>query len=117
MRGVAVALLAAAGACSANSRDVVPESRDTVVVPPPSASAQAAGGYEYVARRPLAVVALAEARGLPADDVRAAIDHLADALDACVTERSRGERPTPGAARLLAQIDDQGRIANTSLRV
>jgi hypothetical protein len=110
-------MLAAAAACSANARDVVPESRDTVVVPPAAGSAQPAGGYEYVVRRPLALVALAEARGLPVDAARAAIDHLADALDACVTERSHGEGPASGAARLVAQIDDEGRIANTSLRV
>jgi hypothetical protein len=95
----------------------VPESHDTVVVPPAAGSAQPTGGYEYVVRRPLAVVALAEARGLPVEAARAAIDHLADALDACVTERSHGAGLTSGAARLVAQIDDEGRIANTSLRV
>jgi hypothetical protein len=110
--GLAAALLCAA--CGANTRDVVPESHDTVVAPQPAA--RAAGGYEYVAKRPLAMVALAEARGVPADAAQAAIDHLADALDACVTERSAGGSIS-GAARLVAQIDGNGQVANTSLRV
>ncbi len=92
----------------------MPESRDAVVAP--QATARPASGYEYVAKRPLAVVALAEARGIPADAAHAAIDHLADALDACVTERSAGG-PLSGAARLVAQIDGDGHVANTSLRV
>jgi hypothetical protein len=73
-------------------------------------------GYDYVARRPLAVVALAEARGIDPAVARLAVDRLADALDACATDRSRSGAPD-GAARVVAQIDPNGTIAGTSLRV
>src|SRR5207253_10076632 len=75
----AALLLAASAACGANTRDVVPESHDTVVTP--ERSARPTGEYEYVAKRPLAVVALAEARGVPADAAQAAIDRPAGAAD------------------------------------
>jgi hypothetical protein len=96
-------------------RDVIPESRDVVAsVPTPG---QGSEGYQYVARRPLAVVGLAEARGIDLEIARAAVDHLADRLDACVTEEGRNGPPVEGAARVVAQIDANGNVAATSVRV
>jgi hypothetical protein len=97
------------------SRDVIPESRDTVATAP--APGRGAEGYEYVARRPLAVVALAEARGVAMVTARAAVDRLADRLDACVTEERRNGEPVEGAARVIVQINDGGDVAATSVRV
>ena len=74
-------------------------------------------GYEYVAKRPLAVVALAEARGIDAAVARAAMDRLADEMDACATEEGRRGTLVEGAARVVAQIDDGGIVAGTSMRV
>src|SRR5258708_31059495 len=65
----------------------------------------------------MAVVALAEARAIPADVARAAVDRLADALDACVTERSRHGPLVKGAARLVAQIGGSGAVEATNLRI
>jgi hypothetical protein len=114
-RAAAAAMAAlAVASCSGGTRDALAPSRDIVVDAGPAASA---GTYEYVARRPLGVVALAEARGLPAAASRAAIDHLADALDACVTDQAHGGAPPRGAARVVAQLGDDGGIANVSLRV
>jgi len=99
----------------------VPESRDVVVTsagPAGSAGGPAGDqGYDYVARRPLAVVALAEARGLDPVVARAAIDRLADALDTCATEEGRKGTLVNGAARVVAQIDGDGRVAGTSVRI
>jgi hypothetical protein len=111
---VAVALVACAGAGDAG-RDVVPESRD--VIADAGAHPGSDEGYEYIARRPLAVVALAEARGIDAAVARAAIDRLADRLDACVTEGSRGGKPVTGAARVIAQIDPGGAVSATRVRI
>lgn len=106
--------VACAGA-GGEGRDTVPESRDVVVnTPQPQANDQ---GYDYVARRPLAVVALAEARGIDPAIARAAVDRLADALDACATEEGRKGTLAQGAARVVAQIDGDGRVAGASLRV
>jgi hypothetical protein len=117
----AVLVCTGAGACSCGGggtggegHDSVPESRDVVVNAPARAGDQ---GYDYVARRPLAVVALAEARGLDPEVARAAVNHLADALDACATEEGRKGTLAAGAARLVAQIDGDGRVAGASLRV
>ncbi len=107
-----------AGSGNEGARDGVPESRDVVVAN--GAGSRGAGadqGYEYVARRPLAVVALAEARGVSPDVARAAIDHLADALDTCATEEGRRGTLASGAARVVAQIDGDGRVAGTSVRI
>lgn len=92
----------------------MPESRDVVVTNPGPAGEQ---GYDYVARRPLAVVALAEARGLDPAVARAAIDRLADALDTCATEEGRRGALVSGAARVVAQIDGEGRVAGTTVRL
>jgi hypothetical protein len=73
--------------------------------------------YDYIAKRPLAVVALAEARGIDPLVARAAIDRLADALDTCATAEGRKGALADGAARVVAQIDADGSIAGTSLRV
>ena len=109
----ALALSSCAGAGD-EGRDVVPASRDVVGG---AAAARTPEGYDYVARRPLAVVALAEGRGLDAAVARAAIDHLADRLDACVTEEARKGGPVEGAARVVAQIDATGAVAATQVRI
>jgi hypothetical protein len=96
-------------------RDVIPASRDVVADTP--APAQGAQGYEYVARRPLAVVALAEARGIETVTARAAVDRLADRLDACVTDETHKSGPVEGAARVIAQIDATGAVAATRVRI
>jgi hypothetical protein len=105
------ACLFSCASCAANSgegRDAVPESRDVRVG---GTDTQQSQGYEYVARRPLGVVALAEARGIDTAIAHAAIDRLADALDACATEEGRKGTLADGAARVIAQVDASGAIA------
>jgi hypothetical protein len=117
-------LLAALPSCAGSGgegHDVVPESRDVQVRGTVAGAEGSAGGasqgYDYVARRPLAVVALAEARGLDSAVARAAVDRLADALDACVTEEGRKGTLSRGAARVIAPIDTNGAVTGTSLRI
>jgi hypothetical protein len=90
------------------------ESHDVQVTGAASASPQ---GYEYVARRPLAVVALAEARGIEPGVAHAAIERLADQFDACATEEGRRGTLVDGAARVVAEVDGQGSVTGTSVRV
>jgi hypothetical protein len=107
-------LLSLAACAPANGRDVVGPSHDVVQ----SGSApSAADGYEYVARRPLAVVALAESRGVAFDVARVAIDEIATALDVCITEQGRSGTVPRGAARVIAEIGVTGTVDATSLRV
>jgi hypothetical protein len=115
-RGACAALTACAAlaGCAADGRDVVPVSHDVIGAPTAAASPE---GYDYVARRPLAVVALAEGRGLDLAVASAAVDRLADRLDACVTEESRSGAPVAGAARVVAQIDATGAVAATQVRI
>jgi hypothetical protein len=103
--------------CAAGGgRDVVPESHD-VRVADGGVAAQAALGYEYVARRPLALVALAEARGISPELARQAIDRLADALDACATDQGRKGPRVEGAARVVAPIEQSGTVGVPSVRI
>jgi len=110
----AMATLASCAGANDGGRDVVPVSRDVVGG---AATAQSPEGYDYVARRPLAIVGLAEGRGLDASVARAAVDHLADRLDACITEEARRGGPVEGAARVVAQIDATGAVAATQIRI
>ena len=101
MRALTTALML--GCAGAGARDAVGESRDVT-------GAADADRYVYVARRPLGTVALAEARGLGDDDVRRVVDHLADALDACVRDQARRGSGASGAARVVVDVDDGGVI-------
>jgi hypothetical protein len=101
------------GACG-GGRDVVPETHDTRGAGGPAQDPQ---GYEYVARRPLSLVALAEARGIAPDVARRAVDQLADALDTCVTLRGRTGAHVDGAARLVAAVDDDGSVGRPNVRI
>ncbi len=108
-------VLPAPACAGAAGRDTVPSSTD--VVADAGAPSRSGEGYEYVARRPLAVVALAEARGMEPALARAAIDHLADAVDACAADEEKKGSPVQGAARVVAQIDGDGRVTGTSVRI
>lgn len=119
MRLLAVAAVAAGLVACASAggggRDVVPESHDVQV-----ADAGPAGpsqGYDYVAKRPLAIVGLAEARGIDPDVARAAIDRVADALDSCAKEQGQRGALTNGAARVVAEIDERGLVAGTNVKI
>ena len=107
-------LLSCAGA-GGEGHDVVPPSHD-VQVRAADGTAPSSQGYEYVARRPLGVVALAEARGLDPQVAHAAVDRLADALDTCATDQGRKGALVDGAARVAVQLDDSGNIAGTTVR-
>jgi hypothetical protein len=87
------------------------------VVADAGAAARSPEGYEYVARRPLAVVALAEARGLDPAIARAAVDRLADSIDTCATDEGRRGALVEGAGRIVAQIDGDGHVTGTTVRV
>jgi hypothetical protein len=98
----------------ASGNDVVGPSRDVVQAGP---ATRTTDGYEYVAKRPLAIVALAEARGIPLDIARVAVDQIADALDVCTTEQGSGGTVPRGAARVIAQVGPSGVVEATSVRV
>jgi hypothetical protein len=111
---LAVVSISCASARSDGSHDFTVASRDVRVT---DGGGAAAAGYEYVARLPLAIVALAESRGMDAATARAAINALAETLDACVAREARKGTFARGAARVVAQIAPDGSVAQTSLRV
>lgn len=123
-RVAAAASLAACAACSPPPRDVVPASRDVHVTREagemearadgaseteerarePSATA----GYEYVARRPHGVIALAEARHVNHEAARAIVERLADELERCASGLEAEGLLVRGAARVVAIADPSG---------
>jgi hypothetical protein len=111
---VPVALTACASA-GGGGRDVVPESHDVQVAD--AGPAPTSQGYDYVARRPLAIVGLAEARGIDPEVARAAIDRVADALDTCAKEQAQRGALTSGAARVVAEIDERGLVSGTNVKI
>ena len=94
-----------------NNRDVVPETHDVHVDP----KNQTEDGYEYVARRPLGVVALAEGRGMSPGVAASAVDRVADQMNDCVRDQASQNRLVPGAVRVVAQIDDRGTVAGLNI--
>ncbi|HEY5243704.1 MAG TPA: hypothetical protein VIJ22_19620 [Polyangiaceae bacterium] len=112
---LSVLLLSCAGA-GGEGHDVVPPSHD-VQVRGADATNPSAQGYDYVAKRPLAVVALAEARGLDVAVAHAAVDRLADSLDTCATDQGHQGRLVDGAARVAVQIDDSGNITGSIVKI
>jgi hypothetical protein len=113
--GLGLAVLSCAGG-GGEGHDVVPQSHD-VQVRGADGTNGATPGYDYVAKRPLAVVALAEARGLDPQLAHAVVDRLADSLDTCATDQGRKGRLVDGAARVAVQIDDSGNIAGSSVKI
>jgi len=100
-------LLAAGAACNGGPKDATEHTTDVKV-----ADAGDTGSYGYVARRPRAVVALAEARGFDDSTSRAAVDRLANALSACAGDLAKQGKLVEGAARLLVPVDAGGVVGN-----
>jgi len=96
------------------SRDIVPETHDVRGEQKPAAPAD---GYDYVARRPLGTVGLAEARGIAADVAARAVDSVADQLDACERDLRSKNRFVAGAIRIVAQIDDRGAVEGVNVKM
>ena len=115
-RAPLLVLSAALVLCSANAcgggRDVVPETHDVHGVEKP---ADNNGGYDYVAKRSLATVALAEARGIPKDVAAKAIDVVADQMDGCEKDQQAAGKLVPGAVRIVALVDDRGTIGGLNI--
>jgi len=115
-----VLLLAGASiaSCSAGggARDVVPESRDVRGVDPATAP-PAPDAYEYVARRPLTTVGLAEGRGLPREVAQRATDSVADAMQRCGADAAAQGKWVKGAARVIARIGPDGNLSGLQVKV
>jgi hypothetical protein len=114
-RGVSLLVLLSGAGCGA-TRDVIPETHDVRAGTggEPDAGTDA---YVYVARRPLGIVALAEARGMDGKLAARAVDHLADALDSCATEVGRQGRLVDGAARIVAMVGPDGAITGLNVKL
>ena len=115
-RAVAIAFLVAA--CG-NGRDVVPESHDVRTASDVTTAKKPSSGdaYEYVARRPLGNVALAEARGLSPELASATIDRLGDTLQSCAADLQKRGKLVSGAVRVVAQIGPDGLITGVNVKV
>lgn len=98
-----LAPLAGGAACNGGPKDATEHTTDIKV-----ADAGEPASYGYVARRPRAVVGLAEARGFDDSTSRATIDRLANALSACAADLAKQGKLVEGAARLLVPVDDGG---------
>jgi hypothetical protein len=111
----AVAILFSCVLACGGGRDVVPETHDVRTDQKPNTAAQ--DGYDYVARRPMGTVGLAEARGIPADVAARAVDHVADALDACEHDLRNQNRFVAGAIRIVAIVDDRGAVEGVNVKL
>jgi hypothetical protein len=89
--------------CAGETRDVVPESRDVV-----KSDTQSQGSYTHVAKRAMGFVALAGEQGVGADVAIAAVEHLADTLDACATDLAQHGKLVDGAVRVRMAIAPDG---------
>jgi hypothetical protein len=105
-------VLAACG----GGRDVIPETKDVRESTPADGRAAASnGGYEFVARRPLGSVGLAEARGLSSDVAEQATNAVADTMQRCMTELLRTGQMVQGAARVVARVTNDGGLEGLNM--
>jgi hypothetical protein len=100
------ALVLACAACAGSTRDVVPETHDVRVTG--GGAGQAGQTYAHIARRPLGFVALARQTGLGADVGARAVEHLADALDACATNLAAKGKLVEGTIRIDVSVAPDG---------
>lgn len=107
--------LGLAAACG-GGRDVVPETRD-VRSENPNEGVTHEGGYDYVARRPRAIVALAEGRGIDRVIAVAATDRVADQMESCAEDLAQKGQLVRGAARVAARIGDDGNLAGIAVKI
>ena len=99
-------------------RDVSTESRDVRGVDPGAAPAAAAkDAYEYVAKRPLGTVALAEGRGLSKEISQAATDRVADAMQRCGAALAAKGKWVRGAGRVVALIGPDGNLSGLQVKI
>ncbi len=110
-----VALTGALTVACTGGRDTVEKSTD-VRGTAATSSAKNPDAYEYVARRGLGVVALAEARGLPADVATEAVDAIADALQTCAADQARLGKLVQGATRVVAEVNDDGTVGALNVK-
>lgn len=111
------ALAASAGAgCSPGPRDVAGENRD-VRVAAGEADAGAGDAYAHVARRPRAVVALAESRHMREEEARAFTERLADDVETCAARLEERGELVDGAARIVAIAGPRGTAEGLNVRL
>jgi hypothetical protein len=112
-----LAALACALGCAlgcGGGRDFIPETHEVHGV---TRTPHDTGGYEYIAKRPLGVVGLAEARGMDPADVARVVDHLADSLEACSEDLAKNGKLVNGAARIAAEVSSGGTPVGLALKV
>jgi hypothetical protein len=114
-RSLFIPLAALLCACG-SGRDVIPESHDVHGVAE-DGGRRDPGDYEYIAKRTLAAVGIAEARGMDGATAARVIDRLADSLEACAEGLSSQGRLVDGAARIAAQIAPDGAPGGLALRI
>lgn len=97
-------------ACSPSTRDYVPESKDIRITDPSARDSGAAPQetYVHVAQRDHAIIGLAEARNMKAEDANAIVDHLADDLERCAMTLASQKMLVEGAARVVAVAGPNG---------
>ena len=108
-----ISILSCAIFSCGGGRDVVPETHDVRGDQKPTTQ----DGYDYLARRSLGTVGLAEARGISADVAARAIDRVADSLDACEKDLRAQNRFVGGAIRIVALIDDRGAVEGVNVKL
>lgn len=121
---LALATAVACGGCGPGGRDVVVREADPAggpTAPSPAGPDGGGGGtkeaYEHVARRPHVVLALAEARGVPAADARAFTESLAASFERCADDEAARGALVAGAARLVVVGGRAGGVAAHKLVV
>jgi hypothetical protein len=113
-RGVGLLATGLALSYGCATRDSIPETHDVHQTASPAPSEDA---YVHVARRPLAVIGLAEARGMSNELASRAVDHLADALDSCATELGRQGKLVDGTARIVAMVGADGAVGGLNVKL
>jgi hypothetical protein len=109
------------GAC-ASGRDVIPETHDVRGAQSDATRLDAheprdPAGYEYIAKRKLSVVGLAEGRGIDREVTARIVEALADSFEVCAENLSNAGKLVDGAARIAAAISPRGTPIGLALKL
>ena len=112
-----VSLARALVACSGATTTAKPPDDNAGDIRVVDAGSGKSDSYAYVTERPLAIVGLAEARGMSDELAKRVADVIADRLDVCATEQASANKLVDGAVRVVAIVDKGGVVAGTSVKV
>lgn len=110
MKAIAAVALAVAACSGGATTPKVPDDNAGDIRVVDAGPSRTGDSYAYVTERPLAIVGMAEARGMSDEVAKRVADLIADRLDVCATEQAAANKLIDGGVRVVAIVDKGGAV-------